>query len=196
MRIIRFLELRQVPWKNGGGITREIAVSWAGDSLIWRLSMADVAVDGPFSKFDGLQRILTVIEGNGMELTNPNGRLQADYGVPVHFDGALDIQSRLKDGPLRDLNLIYDPALCEGDVAVIAGNSTRLLRAATEQIYAIHCVAGKISVNETELLQIGDTALIESGVAQFDVPVHANALLITLTFPTQPEASSSVTAAR
>ena len=109
MRIIRFSELQQTPWKNGGGITREIAVARAGDCLIWRLSIADVGVDGPFSKFNGLQRILTVIAGRGMELISPHETLQADYAVPVRFDGGWDTQSKLKDGPLRDLNLIYDP---------------------------------------------------------------------------------------
>jgi uncharacterized protein len=182
MRIIRFSELHETPWKNGGGITREIAVARAGDALIWRLSMADVGVDGAFSKFDGLQRILTVIEGRGMELISPFETLQADYSVPVSFDGAWEIQSRLKDGPLRDLNLIYDPARCIGNADVIRGG-LRILHATLQHAYAVHCIKGEVILNETERLQNGDTALVEKGWVQLTMGEGDSALLITLAFP-------------
>jgi uncharacterized protein len=182
MRIIRFSELQEMPWKNGGGITREIAVARAGEALIWRLSMADVGVDGVFSKFDGLQRILTVIEGRGMELISPFETLQADYSVPVSFDGAWEIQSRLKDGPLRDLNLIYDPTRCTSNAGVIRGDST-VLNATPQQTYAVHCINGEVTLNETERLQTGDTALVEKGLVKLTMAEGDSCLLITLAFP-------------
>ncbi|XES00502.1 HutD family protein [Streptomyces sp. S1D4-11] len=57
-----------VPWKNGGGVTREI-VAWPegadmGD-FEWRVSLADVGGDGPFSAFADVDRILTMVEGGG-----------------------------------------------------------------------------------------------------------------------------------
>jgi uncharacterized protein len=178
VRIIRFSDLQETPWRNGGGITREIAVEQAGDKLVWRLSMADVGVDGPFSKFDGLRRILTVIEGGGMELVSPHIKLQADLCVPVRFDGGWEVEAKLKNGPLRDLNLIYDPEPCVGDVQVISG--TRTFVASRGGTYAIYCVEGTIVVNETNQLHRGDTALIEQGSVV--VAETARALLITLTF--------------
>jgi uncharacterized protein len=180
MRIIRFTDLQQTPWKNGGGITREIAIARAGDAISWRLSIADVAVDGPFSKFEGLNRILTVVEGGGMELIVQNATLQADYAVPVHFDGALQIQSRLKDGPLRDLNLIYNPLFCNGHAEVIAVASQNSIEAKQGQIIALHCIAGFVALGETAQLYKGDTALGEGQELQFAIAKNSIALVIKI----------------
>ena len=62
------------PWKNGGGVTHEIAKSEEDGAWLWRLSIAEVATDGPFSAFLGLSRILTVIEGEGLQLHLPLSR--------------------------------------------------------------------------------------------------------------------------
>jgi environmental stress-induced protein Ves len=73
------------PWKNGGGITREIA-AWppgAGlDDFEWRISMANVEVEGPFSRFEGVDRVLTVLSG---VLT-----LKFEQGAPIVLDDASD----------------------------------------------------------------------------------------------------------
>ncbi|MEJ1966813.1 MAG: HutD family protein [Gammaproteobacteria bacterium] len=69
--IVRSADYRRMPWKNGGGETREIAVSPAGaalDALDWRVSLATVASDGPFSVFSGVTRTLSVIRGAGINL--------------------------------------------------------------------------------------------------------------------------------
>jgi environmental stress-induced protein Ves len=63
MKIIPPSAFVTMPWKNGGGITHEILKQEHGGKLLWRLSIAEVASDGPFSLFPGLSRILTVIEG-------------------------------------------------------------------------------------------------------------------------------------
>jgi uncharacterized protein len=186
MRIIRFTELQQTPWKNGGGITREIAAARSGDDFLWRLSIADVGVDGPFSKFEGLSRILTVIEGHGMVLIGPTTTLHADFAVPVAFDGALEIQSRLKEGPLRDLNLIYDPALCRGHADVIVDASEYSVEYKSGRTTALHCVTGSVLVSETAHLHKGDTVLIEDDAFHYAVAKNSSALMITI----QTEASN------
>jgi environmental stress-induced protein Ves len=180
MRIIRFTDLQQTPWKNGGGITREIAIARAGDALIWRLSIADVGVDGPFSKFEGLRRILTVIEGRGMALISHDATLQADYAVPVSFDGAVEIYSRLKDGPLRDLNLIYNPSFCAGHAQVLTVASKHFIDTKPEQIIALHCITGTVALGETELLYKGDTALIEGSASHYTIAKNSSAVVITI----------------
>ena len=75
--IFRQCDLVETPWKNGGGITRNIAKEQDKTGTLWRLSMADVDGDGAFSIFPGLTRILTVIQGDGMVLHGPDGDLQA-----------------------------------------------------------------------------------------------------------------------
>ena len=107
------------PWKNGGGVTHEILRREAFGKWLWRLSIAEVEVDGPFSRFERLSRILTVIEGNGVDLHTPDGVLQARALKPVRFSGDLPVESRMVDGPIRDLNVIYDPEQVEAEVTII-----------------------------------------------------------------------------
>ena len=67
-RLVGSSDLVRVPWKNGGGTTAEVAVHPPGaglDDFDWRISMADVAVDGPFSRFPGVDRTLVLAEGRG-----------------------------------------------------------------------------------------------------------------------------------
>ena len=71
MRLIAFSHLVATPWKNGGGVTRQIAIDPPGsglDDFGWRLSTAEVAQDGPFSRFDGVDRQLHILAGEGLDL--------------------------------------------------------------------------------------------------------------------------------
>ncbi|MCX4574361.1 HutD family protein [Streptomyces sp. NBC_01571] len=109
-----------VPWKNGGGVTREIA-AWpedAGmDDFRWRVSLADVGADGPFSSFDGVDRTLTMAEGAGMDLTvgGEHHRVDTPF-VPRSFPGDLPTGCRLLAGPVVNLNVMWR----RGDGAVPA----------------------------------------------------------------------------
>ena len=87
---ISALTARAVPWKNGGGVTRELAVHEQDGCMVWRLSLADIAQSGPFSAFPGLARIHCVVEGAGHTLSNESTRLEARPLEPLCFDGAAD----------------------------------------------------------------------------------------------------------
>ncbi len=180
MRILRWSDLVPVPWKNGQGTTREIAREPAQGSFAWRLSIADVGEDGPFSNFTGMRRVLSVISGNGMELLHAHGTIHADYGIPVEFDGALDITSRLKNGPLQDLNLIFNPLLCTGSVNRIGSSESRQLRCENGTTLALYCMAGSVDLRQTEQLNKGDTLLVEGGHLNFVVGEYSSALLIII----------------
>lgn len=125
MEIIRFEDLALQPWKNGGGVTREIAARREAGALQWRLSIADVASAGPFSFFPGLLRVLTVIEGDGLILRHAAGAIDAPRLSPVHFPGDLEIDGALVRGPVRDFNLIYDPAFAAMDVMALGAGKHR-----------------------------------------------------------------------
>lgn len=102
----------RMPWKNGAGSTLEIARDAGADlgSFGWRLSIADVGADGGFSSFTGYQRIITVLEGQGMQLT-VDGQLHAPLLAlqPFAFSGDSLVDCQLLDGAIRDFNLIYAP---------------------------------------------------------------------------------------
>lgn len=196
MRIVRLSDLVEIPWKNGGGITREIAEARLGEDLLWRLSMADVARGGPFSDFTGLMRILTVIDGGGMDLITPAGTLHAAFAAPVRFDGGLSVVAHLLDGPLRDLNLMYYPGRVEGDVVILRGGEQHVLETDATRIYAVHCLSQTVVFAATTPLQRGDTAMIETGQAVLSLAEGGSALLITLSLRLQTDASSDETARR
>lgn len=123
MRLIRIGEIPPAPWKNGGGVTREIALCTDEMGMIWRLSLADVAAAGPFSIFPGLARVLTVIEGKGLRLRHAGGVIEALPHMPVRFSGDAPIECDLIDGPVRDFNLIYDPKRAEMNVALLGAGT-------------------------------------------------------------------------
>ena len=97
-------------WKNGAGYTLEIARNVGDADFDWRISMADVTTSGPFSLFPNKQRIISVLNGQGMVLHVDNLPAKTlKQGDIFAFHGESQVHSELVDGVIRDLNLIYDP---------------------------------------------------------------------------------------
>ncbi|ENU29999.1 hypothetical protein F991_02486 [Acinetobacter sp. CIP-A165] len=102
---------KKMRWKNGAGYTVELARS-EGESLDvfdWRISMADVKSAGEFSKFHGMQRILTVLDGQGIVLNVDDDHRHLKTLQSVQFSGERDVSCELPHGQIQDFNLIYDP---------------------------------------------------------------------------------------
>jgi environmental stress-induced protein Ves len=111
VRIIRGKDCKTTPWKNGGGSTIEIAAGPAGSSFEtfdWRISMAQVGCDGPFSDFPGIDRTLAVLKGSGLVLTIGTGApVTISRGAdPVSFPGDVQTSARLVAGEINDLNVM------------------------------------------------------------------------------------------
>lgn len=103
---------REVPWKNGKGVTLELGLNEGGssDCFDWRISIADVVESGFFSYFNGCQRNLTLIEGEGIELTHDDeskNKLVKLLDV-ANFDGASKTFGTLFGGPIKAFNVIVD----------------------------------------------------------------------------------------
>ncbi|NDZ81764.1 HutD family protein [Streptomyces sp. SID10853] len=128
VRILRAAGRAAAPWKNGGGVTREIAAGPEGagmDAFAWRVSLADVGADGPFSVFPEVTRVLTVVEGAGMELTAGGVPLRVDERfVPHRFAGDVATHGRLLEGPVVNFNVMYREALTDALVSVVRGRLT------------------------------------------------------------------------
>ncbi|MGJ8546831.1 MAG: HutD/Ves family protein [Sulfitobacter sp.] len=179
MQIVKHSELIKTPWKNGGGITRPIAKGLLADHPVWTLSRADVAQDGPFSDFSGYTRILTVVSGGAMALRGDGAALTAQLWEPLRFDGALRLTSTLLGGPLTDLNLMFDPAQCSGDVQVIRGAGTRRLASPAQGLRALHVLSGRPQIG-TEHLTSGDTVFLDTAPAQITLTPQDALLDISL----------------
>ena len=146
-RVLRPRDYQLMPWKNGGGTTTEIwkAVSPDGE-MLWRLSIADVASDGPFSEFPGIDRWIMLIEGNGMELTI-DGLVQriADPFEPFAFSGDARTNCRLLAGPIRDFNLMMARSYASGGLRISRLVANEALPLA-ENIAALHVLNGRIEI--------------------------------------------------
>jgi len=111
MELLKAVNYKRMRWKNGAGYTVELARS-EGDSLElfdWRISMADVKASGDFSKFQGMQRILTVLEGQSILLNIDDHNRHLRTLESAQFSGDSVTHCELVEGPIRDFNLIYDP---------------------------------------------------------------------------------------
>jgi uncharacterized protein len=106
MKHLTLADYRVMPWANGRGQTVEL-IRQNDDSgnILYRLSMATVTEDGPFSVFPGLNRNLTVIEGPGFDLVG-DGTLRADPMVPVAFAGNIQLSAKNVTAPSRDFNVM------------------------------------------------------------------------------------------
>lgn len=111
MKLIHYEELIATPWKNGGGITRELAsypADAALDDFLWRISIAEVHQSGPFSVFPGIDRIIALLDGDGMQLESGDGsvhNLTAPF-TPYRFRGEDDVHATLAGTACRDFNLM------------------------------------------------------------------------------------------
>ena len=142
-RLLPNADHRRMPWKNGGGETVEVIVHPEGASLSdfgWRVSMATVASDGPFSVFPGIDRTLAVLTGDGMALTieGLGERLLTPASAPLPFAADAPTTARLTGGPITDLNVmtrrgVFRHSLAhhvaKGATALAATSGQRLLLA-------------------------------------------------------------------
>lgn len=123
MNVLRASEREPSPWKNGGGVTWEVARAPADSGLSdfdWRISCAEVAASGPFSTFDGVDRTILLLAGDGMELTIDGVRHVLEPHRPLAFDGASATHCDLTGGQTRDLNVMTTRGRCEAAVEVVA----------------------------------------------------------------------------
>jgi environmental stress-induced protein Ves len=123
-RIVRAADMKPQPWKNGMGVTREIArfpVDAGSDDFIWRISVAEVNSAAPFSTFPGIDRQIVLLDGDGFTMTL-DGRQQHALTTPLEpfaFAGEAQVDVAMAGGATRDFNLMVRRAAASGRVEVI-----------------------------------------------------------------------------
>lgn len=185
MKILRAADHKRMPWKNGGGETVEIAVFPEGAGLSdfdWRISMARVDGDGPFSEFAGIERTLAILEGAGiiLDVDGDIRRLTID-SAPHSFPADRPTSARLIDGTVIDFNVMSRRGKVAHEVRRFAGTiatvseSVRLLLSIGPNLDAdvdgCRVTPGR---HDALLLDPGETA-------ELCGPVGAPGFLVTLT---------------
>ncbi|PWI44857.1 HutD family protein [Streptomyces sp. ICBB 8177] len=159
--VLRWDDLTVTPWKNGGGSTRGLASSPSGSTLAdfdWRVSVAEVGADGPFSAFPRIDRVIMLVDGGTMVLDVDGVAHTLGRFDSLAFDGEAATTCRLPSGPTRDLNLMtrrgrargslvavdvagqYETVVGEGDVAVLVALTPGLILAPGRGLGALDSV--------------------------------------------------------
>lgn len=118
-------ELPTMPWKNGGGVTREIGRVPSGADLEqfdWRVSIAQVTSDGPFSSFPGIDRVITLLDGAGMRLFGASEKIDHYLDrmlTPWAFPGEALLQCSLLGADCEDFNVMTRRSRCRAEVQVL-----------------------------------------------------------------------------
>ncbi len=171
-RTVHLADVPATPWRNGGGLTRELAAWPAQGAWRWRMSVAEVSASGPFSRFDGITRWFAVLKGAGVALTVRTPSDSDDAGNCLHrltaaesplcFDGGAATHCDLLGGPTQDFNLMVHgdclPARMvrvHGDLNVLAG-ATKIIA-----IYAVDSGAS-VRFNEEDLFVSAGTLVWRS----------------------------------
>jgi uncharacterized protein len=144
--VVRFAELTAVPWRNGGGLTREV-VSAGGSGpqgFDWRVSIADVSEPGPFSSFPGVDRLITVVEGEGMDLVVDGVEHVLGLHEPFRFDGASQTSCSRLAGPIRDLNIMTRNDRLTASVAIRDLSQNRPVALADSQVLLLLTGSGVV----------------------------------------------------
>lgn len=137
-------DYRSVPWKNGGGVTVDIAF----DGDVWRFSRTPITEPGPFSDYRGFDRLQVLVAGSGLVLQTPTGEIDVRRPFqPVRFAGETPIVSRLEAGPVEVVNLMGDRSHVRLDLAVLEPGRTLRLGPA---LHIAYCPGGNAR------LQVGE----------------------------------------
>ena len=187
MRYLQKSTYTSMPWKNGGGITTEIIVHPANASMAdfdWRISMADVAQDGPFSIFPGIDRTLCILEGAGMSLSIDEREpvVLAMDSDPLPFAADVPVNAVLTGGSIVDLNVMsrsghyaHRVERHRGALTVRSAASTMTIIFATDPVTVS-------SGSEIMHLQRRDSLLLERGAGFTAQAIEKDGRFFVVTF--------------
>ena len=176
-------------WQNGGGITHQLGRQDDEQGLLWRVSIAEVASDGPFSRFDNIDRIIMLLEGNGFSLHGVGAKPQLlDTALmPFSFAGETPIQCTLLNGPVRDFNLMTRRTVVQAQLQVLAIGGTQQTLALSTQTLLYVATGSVDAVLGTEhiTLQAQQTLILSNESRRLHLRSGNNAMVIymCLSFP-------------
>ena len=170
-RVIAANEYRRERWKNGAGWTREIVRVPDREDWDWRLSIAEIEQDAPFSLFPGIDRELVLLRGNGLRLSFEDGdvcELQPPHDR-LRFEGERKLTGELLDGPTHDFNLMWRRDRMAAELLHRPLVGPMLFFTEPGTTWAIHLLAGQTRFDEASDLPglwAGDTALLADDEAR------------------------------
>ena len=176
---------RHTPWKNGGGVTIDIAESMrpgfgpgSWDGMVWRFGRTAIVSPGPFSDLSGFDRQQMLVSGRGLVLKTSAGEIDVRQPFrPVRFAGETPIVSRLESGPVEVVNLIGDRSRVSIDLSCLADGATKACPAGVHIIY-VPTSSCDLSINGNPCVIATDHALRIDAAEDFTVASrHGTAII-------------------
>lgn len=185
-RVIPANDYQRLRWRNGAGWTREIHAEGGAD-WDWRLSIAEIEADAPFSCFPGVDRELVLLSGNGLRLRFDDGDVQTLLPPyqRLRFEGERALQGELLDGRTEDFNLMWRRDRVAAQLWHRPLVGAMLVFVDPGSTWALHLLAGRARlVSEPALppLAMGDTALLHArdGRTRYVIDGGGEALLVRI----------------
>ncbi|MDA0707785.1 MAG: HutD family protein [Proteobacteria bacterium] len=161
---LKISDYKLMPWKNGLGTTTELAVQKhdvdrADSPFIWRISIAGVTEDGPFSYFPNIDRHILLLNGNGILLDAKEiGLFSFDQKLKLlTFSGDWDVTGRLIKGPIIDLNIMVDRRNAKAKIEIIEignGEQTIPLKSSINFIYALDVPTTILMTHQKKIINL------------------------------------------
>jgi environmental stress-induced protein Ves len=178
-RILRSADYVARPWKNGGGTTRDIAASPSGaslDSFAWRLSLAQVDRDGPFSRFDNVDRTLVLLSG-AMALHENDRRIDLVRNEPFAFEGERVIEATVAGGSTLDFNVMTRRGRASHTAGCESFSKQAHVEPRTGSTVVLFALERGLLVDGDQL-DVHDTAIITAQRVSVTTVAHAAAALV------------------
>ena len=154
MKILRRSDYQSIPWKNGRGIAHQIAASPAGagyDNFDWQVSRPEIAADGPFSSFPGLDRQFMLVTGNGLTLKirSSTDGLSFDRPIdaplePFAFCGEWDVECVLRDGPVQVFNVMSRRGRAGARLEIVEAGAARPIAKPAGETLLVYVARGPV----------------------------------------------------
>ena len=188
IRLLPANEYRRERWKNGLGWTREILrYPSNAETWLWRVSIAEVDKDGPFSAFPDCDRELVLLTGEGMRLLFDDG--ETVLLNPPHdrhrFAGERALSAELLNGPTHDFNVIWRRDALQTQVLHRPLVGPMVFFAEKGVRWLAHLLNGHATFKDQPLsprLHQGDSALIEPGESGSRVILDGGGELLLVKF--------------
>lgn len=188
MRVLSEADYAQVPWKNGAGTTTDLLMLPPGathDSFDIRISRSPIMTEGPFSSFPGIDRRITLVQGERLDLTFDDRMETLRPFAPLTFDSVLTPHSGLPFGAVQVINVMTRRGVWTSMVEALAGPWQARLAAGPGELVLIYAAKEGVRAREagrTVPVAAGETLLLEHGAAA-DIALDAQgrALLARLT---------------
>ncbi|NRQ41463.1 HutD family protein [Rheinheimera sp. YQF-2] len=171
-------------WQNGGGITHQLCRQDDEQGLLWRVSIAEVASDGPFSRFDNIDRIIMLLSGGGFSLhgVGANPQLLDTPLMPFAFAGETPIHCSLMSGAVRDFNLMTRRGAVQANLQVLTiGRTQQTLALSTQTLIyiasgSVNAVIGakRLTLQAQHMLSLSN----ETGIVQLSSSDNTQVIII------------------